>query len=472
MKRLVAIVMSLTMILSCIPMMAFADAEEEKVGDKELVEVDEQIKKVNEFILEYASDQKVIDAYRTVTGYIDTYRPLVDAIVDAFEQGYLYPEDLQPYCEMLDDYIKELNKYVQEFKDQSKVQEALENALAKAKEMKAFLEENGVNFEDGLSEEDFEQIKALADDKLDEFMEQFEAKKAELEKALQELFDSITLEAIQDALDGVIEKAKEWAVEAGIDEATIDEFIQNLEDLRDLINDYVEDYKDMTPSEILDKVVEELTEILEDYKDELIDEALEIATQLLEDVDNGVYDDLFARMGLDPQIVKNIVNDLPMLALTYAFGGSVNDMFEQVFDLQWQVEDLKGLNKELKAQNTKLKNFLKKFINGYKVQKAKPKMLKAKNLKKRKVKVTFRGLKKLEATRYQIQAKAKKAKTKKALLKKKTKTAKKLTKTIKKFKKGKKYTVKVRAYYQFKYNGKTYKFWSKWSKGKKVKIKK
>ena len=101
--------------------------------------------------------------------------------------------------------------------------------------------------------------------------------------------------------------------------------------------------------------------------------------------------------------------------------------------------------------------------------KAKPTMKKAKAKKGKKVQARFKGIKKAKVTKYQVMIGKKKFWVKKAT------TTNKLVKSKflknKKLKKGKKAPVKVRAQFTFKHNGKTQKYWSKWSKVKKVKVK-
>ena len=88
------------------------------------------------------------------------------------------PEALKEYTDELDELIKELNRAVQEYKDRPETQEAIADLLDKAEELKELLEEYGVNFEDGIQEEDFDQIKALVEEELAKFEEDFEAAKA------------------------------------------------------------------------------------------------------------------------------------------------------------------------------------------------------------------------------------------------------------------------------------------------------
>jgi ABC-type transporter Mla subunit MlaD len=96
-----------------------------------------------------------------------------------------------------------------------------------------------------------------------------------------------------------------------------------------------------------------------------------------------------------------------------------------------------------------------------------------KNIKKRKIVVKWKKLKGVKPTRYQVSYKiaGKKNKAKKVLVK-----AKNTKKVLKKLKKGKTYIVKVRAMYKMPYKnsktGKTsyIKFYSKWSKSKKIKV--
>jgi DNA repair exonuclease SbcCD ATPase subunit len=98
---------------------------------------------------------------------------------------------------------------------------------------------------------------------------------------------------------------------------------------------------------------------------------------------------------------------------------------------------------------------------------------KTKNLKGRKIVVRWKKLKGVTPSKYQVYYKAKGKKAKRVLV-----SAKSTKKVLKKLKKGQTYTIKVRAKYSLPYkNSKTGKvsyvtFYSKWSKTKKVTVKK
>lgn len=452
MKKLIAIVMSLAMIVTCMPIMAFAEVNVDEEGSK----IDEQVKPYNQTIIDYVSDQDLVELYKTYSPIVREYMDTADKIVEQIELLKEYgidaevTPDLKEYTDLLDGYIAELNKLIKEYADKPEIAEALNNAQKALEDLKQALEDEEI-------------------DSIDDLV-------ARAQEELDKLLATLDEEMIQEALDELIEQAKAWAKDAGFTDEDIEDLFEQLEAIQAIIAEYA----DMTPSEAIDALIEQAKELVADNAEELEALALEAIGEIFEKFEDGEYDEYIEQLGLDPQTVKEVFNDLINYAFGYALlGESYTDLQDKLMDAEmalWEkemdIDTLKDQLKEVKASDKKKGEFLKKFVNGYKVTKAKPKMVKVKNLKKKKIKVTFKGLKKLEATKYQIQAKAKKAKVKKAVLKKKTVSAKKLNKTLKKLKKGKKYTVKVRAYYQFKYNGKTYKFWSKWSKAKKVKIKK
>jgi hypothetical protein len=201
--------------------------------------------------------------------------------------------------------------------------------------------------------------------------------------------------------------------------------------------------------------------------DENAEEIAKYAGQILDNWENGKYDEYIKKLGLDPQFVKDLLDDLTSYAIGYMMGASykyleteyekISEKYDRALD---KIEELK----ESKNDNSKL-------INALKVIKKKPvlKSVKAKGGKK--VLVSFKGLKGAKAVGYQISYKTGK-KTKTRTYYKATSSAKALKCTLKKLSKGKKYTVKVRAIYEFDYNsGKLMKVTSKWSKSKTVKVK-
>ena len=426
MKKVLAIVLSVAMLISCMPMMAFAEAPtpEQKAESRE--EVDDRISNINKAILDYLTDQKTIDFYREVSKNLDEiietveyyHHDVVDLIVDQLEEGNT--EAIEQYAKNLDELISKLNELVDEFTGREDVQEKIEEVIAKAEEIKKYIEEKGY---DQISIDD---LKEMAED---------------LANELIDAIASIDRAAVEDAINELINKAIE---EGLIDEETIDEILDSIEEALD----YIDEYKGLSPEEVLDKMLED-----------------------------GVFDPVLEAMGMDPEELEAIIETVQVIAenidpeemlqdlMTYAvYAGLLGYNFQDALD------EIAQLTEDADSKD----EIINKFINGYKLMKKKPAIKKAKAKKGKKIQVTFKGMKGLEATKYQVQAKAKKAKTRKATVKITKKNNKKKTfkTTVKKLKKGKKYSVKVRATYSFKYKGKTYTFNSKWSKAKKAKVKK
>lgn len=427
----------------------------------------EPIIEINNKILELVKNQDLIAAYWKVSEFIDEYKDLVDLIVEQLEAtgAGITPEALKEYTDQLDEYIKAMNRYVKEFEDMPEVQDAIERAIKAAEDLKALLEEHGYEI-----------------DSLDDILPAIEKAQAELQNALEDLIATIDEEMIQEALEALKEKAAEWAADAGYNEEDIQKMLDQIAELQAII----EEYAKLTPSEAVDKLIEEATALIADNLDAITDLANEAIDKAVEQWNEGAFDEYLEQLGTSREAIEDLIEDLTAYAIGYfIFDESYIGLQEQLMDALDQIANMEAdlqlykelwesAEKELKeanAEKAQKDKITKKFINGYKVMKAKPKMIKVKALKKRKAKVTFRGLKKLQATKYQINYKTgKKAKNK--TVKKATKTNKKINATLTKLKKGKKYTVKVRATYQFKYAGKTYKFNSKWSKAKKIKAKK
>ena len=136
MKRLLAIIMSAAMIVSCIPAMAFAGTadvppEPPKEGDEPregsspgsvdpnhedvLRDADGQIRVLTLELKKYVTSQEFIELYDKLSALLDEYRPLVDDFVDELrnEKGPQDdPEgtkDIDYYGKMIDAYIRDLN---------------------------------------------------------------------------------------------------------------------------------------------------------------------------------------------------------------------------------------------------------------------------------------------------------------------------------------------------------------------------
>ena len=318
-----------------------------------------------------------------------------------------------------------------------------------------------------------------------------------------------TMDAALDALDGVLETelaeqvqafigaANEWADAQGIDINTLDALLAQADALAALIDEY----KDMEPSEIIDALIEEAKAAYEANADaiaEAIQKTVDAAIAQVADMyANGELDQVMdtamevmaAATGFDKADIQALAEDF----IAYATNGeSFQDvsaardalvaekdaLASQLTDLQADLAALTAKNADLEAQLAASKAlaakkakankaFTKKWNNAMKIKKAKP-AIKKPTSKKKKVTVKWKKFKKATATGFQISYKVGKKKAKF----KKVKGAKKVKAITKKLKKGKKVTVKVRAYYVMKHNGKSHTFYSKWSKAKKIKVKK
>ena len=303
-----------------------------------------------------------------------------------------------------------------------------------------------------------------------------------------------------------VEELKKILEENGITKENLEKVAELIKEIYEVIEEYKDMFDDLTPDEIMEKLIEEAQALIEEYQDEIIEAAMELADQMLEKLENGDFDEYLAPLGLTGQELEDLILDIVAFTMFEAQGGSFIEQQLQLLELEMELEealaekaDLEDLVEELQgvireyelkteedflqieqlkkdlaqalAGESEKDEIIKKFINGYKVTTKKPTLKSVKNKKKRKAVVKFKGLKGAEVVKYQISYKTGK-KTKKKTYKKATTSAKNLKYTLNKLKKGKKYTVKVRAIYSFKYEGKTYKFNSKWSKAEKVKIKK
>jgi hypothetical protein len=282
------------------------------------------------------------------------------------------------------------------------------------------------------------------------------------------------------------------------------------------MKEYIDVIRKFDPRKEIKELIEKAEKLYDETVEKMREKALEYGMKLIDDLQSGKFDWLLKpTLGITgAELVDYIVD-----AIAYAFGvmngegyldlqdqlaaalaeldatlelleeaeaeldpknpdGKVYALVSEISNLTNQLQQISTENEQLKKQVEELvkkdeteAKVIQKFINGYNVTKTKPTLKKVKNVKGKKVKVTFKGLKKVDTSKYKVNYKTgKKAKNKK--VNKKTSGAKTLKCTLKKLKKGKTYKIKVRGTYSFKYEGKTYTFLSKWSKTKKVKVKK
>jgi methyl-accepting chemotaxis protein len=362
-----------------------------------------------------------------------------------------------------------INELIEEAK--ALAQEALEKAVKQIlDEAEKLLEEQGITKENVA--EFFEML-----DELKDFVEEYKDVISEFDpdKAIESLID-----IAQDLFDEYQDEIMEAAMDAATDllekfeNGEFDEYLEPLgltgQELEDLIVDAIAYAFGVMNGEGYLDVQEQLAEAL-DYIDDLLEENAELQLE---------NDELLAALNETIDTLEALTEEAEKLAgeleqtkkdLDDAMQ-TITNQDATILDLRNTIEQLVQQGGEKDAAIEAQTAVIKKFINGYNVMKKKPALKKLKNVKKRTVKVTFKGLKKVKATKYQISYKTGKKKAKVKTWKKKTTKAKKLTYKLKKLKKGKKYTIKVRGVYSFKYEGKTYKFVSKWSKSNKVKVKK
>ena len=542
--------MALTMLISCIPMMAFADeAEPVHTTDRE-EKAESFVKDLNRFVREEMAQSDFLDFYLLLSENVDKWQPKVDALVKALQSAD--PEEIKKALDEFGDYTQFIREYADKF-DDPELKAAAERVLAEFDELDKFLEAHGYDIDQYVPEklDEFEEkitaafndLVAIANadflhdayhyvkDKafaiarecgadealLAKLENQFDVVEDHLRKYAgmtpEEAYEALLEDACaqlqkfyEEYLADKVEELKKILEENGITKENLEKVAELIKEIYEVIEEYKDMFDDLTPDEIMEKLIEEAQALIEEYQDEIIEAAMELADQMLEKLENGDFDEYLAPLGLTGQELEDLVLDIVAFTMFEAQGGSFIEQQLQLLELEMELEealaekaDLEDLVEELQgvireyelkteedflqieqlkkdlaqalAGESEKDEIIKKFINGYKVTTKKPALKKVKNKKKKKAIVKFKGLKGAEVVKYQISYKTGK-KTKKKTYKKATTSAKNLKYTLKKLKKGKKYTVKVRAIYSFKYEGKTYKFNSKWSKAKKVKIKK
>lgn len=467
MKKLVAMIIALAMVFTCLPAMAFADEKNDQIAKTE-AEVDQQLLDYQAVIMDLVKDQDLLDLYNFVSAEVDKWKEVVDFYVNAVMTGDL--DAVLEYAAQLDGYMREVNKYVQAFIDDPEVQAALDEVIKAYDELEKFYEEN----KDQIPQNE-EELTAM-----------LEELQAELEKAIQDLYDSVDKEAVAAAIEEFIAEAEAaaqaWAAEQGITEEMIDEFLAMAEELAALAEEVAAD-----PEAALNDLIEQAKAAFEENKDAIEEALLEMAAEAAEAaysaLENGEFDDALAALGTDKETVQAILDEIANYAVgALLFGETYTDLQNEVVDLYTQLWDMEAQLEEAKAASDDMSAYYEEQIANYKnaikVLKGKPVLKKVKAKKGKKVQAQFKGLKKTKVLYYQVQIGKKKYTVKKAT------TTNKLVKSKflknKKLKKGKKVAVKVRACYQFEYRvkaadptvvKKTAKFWSKWSKAKKVKVK-
>jgi len=470
-KRILAVVMALTMAVAFMPVMSFAAYDNSKDGaDQAAQDADQYIKDYQTEAVEAVAELVEGLDLEYIDGQIDFWQEYLMTIAKLVQAGNA--EGLAEQAAVLDEYIKVANNFLKDYAYSEETQKCLQDFIAKAEDLKALLEENGIDVPENQDE-----WQALIDEAT--------AALNEAIAALQEALQGDVQAQLEELIAEAIENAKAWAEEEGLMDA-LDEFLAEAEwfqDLQDL-------YEALGSPESLDELVEAAQQMLEDNAD-VIQEAVEalVADAIAQAQDmwnNGEFDEYIESLGTTRADVEAIVTEILNYAMGLANGETYTDLMEQRDALEAEVDDLsaalmdlmeeyrllQAANEQLQNDNAALQADVDEFnalwANAMKLKKAKPAIKKPK-AKKKKVTVKWKKFTKAEATGYQISWKdGKKTKMKKV---KGAAKVKAVTKKIKKIKKGKKTTVKVRAYYTMKYAGKSHTFYSKWSKAKKVKVK-
>jgi DNA repair exonuclease SbcCD ATPase subunit len=228
------------------------------------------------------------------------------------------------------------------------------------------------------------------------------------------------------------------------------------------------------------KIIEEAKAAIEASMDIIMPYVMGQMSALVDKLEAGDFDKYLEPLGITGAQLVAIAENLIDALLS---DKSVAEMQEEIEFLTVAQKELSdkldtttaenaALKEEIKKANKKAADveaaFEKAWSNAKKLEAKKVTIKKAK-YKKKKVTVTWKKFKGAKINGYQVSwkvgKKAWKSKTVKGANKTKAKTGKI------KAKKKTKIKVKVRAYYTMKYKGKTQKFYSKWSKVKKVKVK-
>ena len=160
MKKLVAIIMALTMLISCIPMMAFADeAEPVHTHDRE-EKAELFIRDLNKFIREEMAQSDFLDFYVLLSENVNEWKPRVDDLVAALQSSD--PAKFKEALLAFGDYTQYIRDYVDKF-DDPEIKAAAERVLAEFDELDKFLEAHGYDIDQYVPE------------KLDEFEEKINA---------------------------------------------------------------------------------------------------------------------------------------------------------------------------------------------------------------------------------------------------------------------------------------------------------
>ncbi len=476
--------MSMIMVLSCVPMMAFAE-DGDPVPPESAEDADrreEAIRRITAELTDILKEHpEILDKYLEASEDIQSYLKVFDLYAEDLKEN---PEHIEFLVRYLDIYIRDLEERAKKYKDEQdeKIRQALEEAKAKAEELKDLLVEIEEKYKDKIVEK-YDEWWPIYKDKIKNAVQALGDK-------VVEYYEIVTEYEYKAAVEELVAKLRQYVAEKEIKEKSIEAIRKLREQYQKLVAEYIqlrEMFEDFNVKfDVKGKILDGLRkadELLDSLSAKLSDALKEKAQEILGKI-NGKFNDYLKKVGVDIEKLMALVIDVMAYASGYREGQTYMDVTMELWSKTMELDsaledkalleqDMLALEKELgKAQREaqKKSDSTADFENGYKVMTKKPAMKKAKAGKK-KAKLQWKGIKDAKVSYYQVSYKTGK-KTKKKTVKKATTSDKAVKYTLKKLKKGKKYTVKVRAVYTFKLNGKTYKFTSKWSKGKKVKIKK
>jgi cobalamin biosynthesis Co2+ chelatase CbiK len=181
---------------------------------------------INEQILRAAKNKDIIGVYDMLLKYFDEYRELADEVVADLRKGDT--TKLEEYGRMLDEFIALGNKYAVKLQEMPEVKAAVEKALDKAEILRDIIDKY-------LGEPDPENPPSW-----DDVVEALKAAQADLEDALIDLAKEVSQELLKEATETAIEKAKDWAHDAGFTDEDIEEFIEQAKLIAAIVAEYAE----------------------------------------------------------------------------------------------------------------------------------------------------------------------------------------------------------------------------------------
>jgi DNA repair exonuclease SbcCD ATPase subunit len=426
-----------------------------------------EAKAVLEDQLEEAKKLKaVLDAFNEALA--DEIELVIDAIADAIEESGL-PEKVEAMKAKLaainEALMEKVDAMAEDFQNAmyDKFHVQIEKAVAVAKAAQEQIKVLIEKYENGeIDKETFAEMFA----KLNNDVVKVAAK-------LKNIAMQLPTGAFVEAVKNLNEAIKAGLVKKG---DAIKALVEELKALTAMAKEAVE----AKISKATAKVIEEAKAAIEASMDIIMPYVMGQMSALVDKLEAGDFDKYLEPLGITGDQLVKIAENLIDALLS---DKSVAEMQEEIEFLTIAQKELSdkldtttaenaALKEEVKKANKKADDvaaaFEKAWSNAKKLEAKKVTIKKAK-YKKKKVTVTWKKFKGAKINGYQVSwkvgKKAWKSKTVKGASKTKAKTSKI------KAKKNTKIKVKVRAYYTMKYKGKTQKFYSKWSKVKKVKVK-